>query len=128
MQQVETAYDDASNLIAQVTRDRFHDATGIGELTDPNGAQPKARVSYMAYWSNAIGRQIATANYGTNGAQPWTRPTTIPASSDLVLVNSTEYNDRGEVDATVDPNGIVTKQQYDHAGRLTLKIKNYVES
>lgn len=127
MQQMEFAYDDASNQIGQVTRDRFHDATGTGELTDPNGAQPKARVSYAALWPDPIGRQVAAASYGTNGAQAWTRPATIPESSDLVLVSRTEYNDRGEVISTTDAKGIVTKQEYDDAGRLTQKIENYVE-
>jgi YD repeat-containing protein len=60
-----------------------------------------------------------------NGAEAWTRPATIPDRSDLVLVNSTEYNARGEMSATTDPNGIVTGQEYDDSGRMMTKIENH---
>ncbi len=73
MRQVEYAYDAASHVTSETTRDRFHDATGTGALTTPGGSQPKARVSYIGKWlsyiTNAggtINRQKAAADYGTN--------------------------------------------------------------
>jgi hypothetical protein len=38
LEQVETAYDDASNVIQTTTRQRFHNATGVGPLTYPGGS------------------------------------------------------------------------------------------
>jgi hypothetical protein len=81
MQQSETTYDNGSNAILQLIRDRFHDATGYGELTDPGGAQPKARVAYVATWPDALGRPVNTADYGTNSGSVLARPSTAPARS-----------------------------------------------
>lgn len=125
-EQMENAYDGASNLILLTSRSRFHDATGTGELTDPNGAQPKARVSYVAMWPDALGRQHHTANYGTNHGASLTRPVKAPQRSNKVLVTTTEYNDRGEVVMTTDPKGTVTQFGYDGAGRRIQAIENYV--
>src|SRR5262249_8850421 len=50
LEQVETAYDGASNIIQVTTRQRYHNATGTGELGSPSSAQPLARVSYAASW------------------------------------------------------------------------------
>lgn len=38
---------------------------------------------------------IALVSVGTNGGVAWTRPATVPARSDLVLVNHTDYNAAG---------------------------------
>ncbi|MBD3331252.1 hypothetical protein GF356_00255, partial [candidate division GN15 bacterium] len=50
VEQTETVYDDAGNVLQTTTRQRFHDATGTGELTTPSGSQPKARVTYQAMY------------------------------------------------------------------------------
>ena len=128
MQQSENTYDDASNLIQQVTRQRFHNATGTGPLTDPDGDEPKARVSYAVSYPDALGRVVASANYGTNGADAFTRPATIPARSDTVLVSSTAYNDAGEAWQTIDPQETENRSEFDDAGRTTKTIENYVAS
>lgn len=128
MQQSENTYDDASNLIQQVTRLRFHNATGTGPLTDPDGDEPKARVSYAVSYPDGLGRVVASANYGTNGADAFTRPDTIPARSDTVLVNSTAYNDAGEAWQTIDPQETENWSEFDDAGRTTKTIENYVAS
>jgi hypothetical protein len=48
-EQVEQGYDAAGNVTQVTRRERFHNATtATGELTTPGGAQPKARVYYMA--------------------------------------------------------------------------------
>ena len=126
-EQMETTFDDAGNAILMVARQRMHDATGTGPLTAPDGDQPKARVSYVAMWYDALGRQTATANYGTNGGTPPTRPDSAPARSDDMLVTSFEYNQRGEAFKTVDPAGRDDRQEFDHAGRLVKNIQNYVD-
>ncbi|MBI1902109.1 MAG: hypothetical protein HYS13_13485 [Planctomycetia bacterium] len=110
--QLETAYDAASNVIQLTMRRRLDSATGTGELTTPDGSQPKARVSYVAVYPDAIGRRQATANYGTNGGASFTRASTIPARSDTVLVDSVEYNDRGEAHKTKDPTAKETRREW----------------
>ena len=49
VEQSETTYDDAGNVLQTTTRQRFHNATGTGELTSPSGSQPKARVTYHGH-------------------------------------------------------------------------------
>jgi len=126
LNQVESAYDAASNLIQTTTRDRFHNATGLGALTTPNGPQPQARVSYVANYPDAIGRMQASANYGTNAAASFIRPATIPASSATVLVSGTAYNSRGEAYQQTDPAGTVNQSVFDDAGRKTQLTENVV--
>jgi RHS repeat-associated protein len=124
--QVENSYDNASNVIEQTTRERFDNATGTGELTSPSGSQPQARVSYVAYWPDALGRALNVADYGTNGATALSRPATAPARSATVLVTSTDYNDRGEADQVTDPKGTINQSTFDDAGRLTKLVENVV--
>jgi hypothetical protein len=102
LQQAEVSYDAASTVIQQLTRARFHDATGTGELNSP-GTEPKARVGYLCFWPDAVGRPKNTADYGTNGGSTLSRPSTAPARSDTVLVTTTDYNDRGEAYQSTDP-------------------------
>lgn len=91
-EQSETVYDAAGNVTFVTSRQRFHDATGTGPLQGPAGVQPKSRDSYVALWYDGIGRQVATANYGTNdNAGPPARPASPPESSDTVLVNRVRY-------------------------------------
>ena len=117
-------YDDAGNSTYISLRQRFDNATGAGALQDPSN-EPKARVSYVANYPDALGRTVATANYGTNGGSAWTRPATIPARSDTVLVSSTVFNDAGEQEESTDPMGTVTRQEFDAAGRMVKLIENY---
>lgn len=126
MEQVENTWDNGGNLIQTVTRQRFHDATGTGELTTPGGAQPKARASYVAPYPDAVGRTQATADYGTNAAASFSRSSTSPARSDTVLVSSTEYDSAGRAWKVTDPKAIENRTEYDAAGRITKTIENYV--
>lgn len=126
LEQSTTTYDDANNSIAVAVYQRFHNATGTGKLNGPSGTQPKARVSYIATWSDGVGRQIASANYGTNGGSSFTRTSTVPARSDDILVTTTEFSDTGNVLETKDPAGTVTRFEYDDVGRETKVIENYV--
>ncbi|MFM7213877.1 MAG: RHS repeat-associated core domain-containing protein [Verrucomicrobiota bacterium] len=126
VEQVENTWDDGGNVIQTVNRQRFHDATSTGELTTPGGTQPKARVSYVASYPDGVGRTQASADYGTNAAASFSRPSTIPARSDTVLVASTEYDMAGRASKVTDPKAIENITAYDAAGRVTKTIENYV--
>ena len=127
VEQVETTYDDAGNVLQTTTRQRFHNATGTGELTSPSGSQPKARVTYQAMYHDQIGRQIAAANYGTYGGATFDRASVVPNRTDTILVTSTEYNDAGQAYKTIDPAGREDRQLFDDAGRVVKTIQNYVD-
>ncbi|HEX7375606.1 MAG TPA: RHS repeat-associated core domain-containing protein [Pirellulales bacterium] len=125
VEQTETLFDAASNSIQTTFRQRFHNATGLGPLTQPGGTQPQARVTYAAMYPDGIGRSQAVADYGTNADVPLTRPDTIPASSTAVHVALTLYNNRGEPYQSIDPMGMVDQTTLDDAGRRTQLIRNY---
>ena len=123
--QVETSYDNASNVVEQLTRERFHDATGTGGLTDPSGSQPKAQVTYVANWPDPLGRIANVGNYGTNQGTALSRPDTVPTRSDTVLITTVAYNSAGRAYQTTDPLGKVNQSAFDAMGRVTQLIENY---
>lgn len=129
LEQTETDYDDVSNVIQRTTRQRYHDAPAsqTGELKNPS-TTPKARVTYVATYPDAIGREQATANYGTNGGSSLSRSSTIPDRSDDILVSSMSFDDAGNESTSTDPAGMVVKMEYDDLGRETKKISNYIQS
>ena len=120
-------WDNGGNLIRTTAKERFDAATGNGPLNSPT-AEPRARISYIAFYPDALGREQARADYGTNGAAAWTRPATMPARSDTVLVTSTSYNAAGNVSATIDPDARETRPTFDAADRLTILVENYQAS
>ncbi len=101
----------------------FQRNNGDTTTTGPLGAYPNARVSYTAFWQDGIGRQIASADYGTNN--PGTLPLTPPPSTASVLVNQIAYNARGEAFLTTDPAGMMVRTDSDDAGRQIRMIQNY---
>jgi RHS repeat-associated protein len=127
--QVEYTFDPAGNAVLAVTRERYHNAVAsqTGSLNDPSTA-PKARVTYVAFFHDPLGRVIATADYGTNGGTALTRPATTPARSDNVLVTTFTYDTSGNLTTITDPAGRVTDIQYDALGREIERILNYVGS
>jgi RHS repeat-associated protein len=129
LEQVESAFDEASNLIQTTTRQRYHNASGLGALGLPTGTQPLARVTYTAIYPDAIGRVQAGADYGTNGGIVLARPAIIPARSDTVLVSSSQFDaDSGDLASTTDPAGKTIQFSYDHVGREVKRILNYAGS
>jgi YD repeat-containing protein len=92
------------------------------------GSAPKARVTYAAEYADPLGRSIASADWGTAGGSGWSRPATIPTSSDTILVSRTGYNSAGEAFQVFDPAGKEDRTDYDAAGRRTELIENYVDS
>jgi len=128
LEQTEIGYDAASNVVQTTQRQRYHNATGTGELGTPSSTQPKARVTSQASWQDLVGRLVASANYGTNGGSSLSRPSTIPDRSDDVLVTSVACDEAGQVESQTNPGGIKTCLEYDAAGRQTKQILNCVVS
>lgn len=125
MEQMETVYDVASNVIQSTTRQRYHNAPAnqTGELQNP-GTTPKARVTYGAMYPDALGRQSASANYGTNGGTALSRSSTIPTRSDTILVTSLDYDAAGNQSASTDAAGMTTCFGYDAVGREVQRVMN----
>jgi len=128
LEQTELSYDAASNVIETTQRQRYHNATGTGELGTPSSTQPKARVTYQGNWQDPIGRTVAAANYGTNGGSSLTRPNAVPERSDDVLVTSMEYDDAGQIESRVNPGGIKTCLEYDAVARPVKQILNCIDA
>ncbi|HEY1603571.1 MAG TPA: hypothetical protein VGG64_28480, partial [Pirellulales bacterium] len=124
-EQTLTGYDPAGNAIELDFYQRNHNATGNGPLSATyTGTQPLARTSYVASYFDGVGREVATANYG-NGNQQFTRPATIPVSSDTVLVTTYAYDDAGSQFQTTDPAGSITQQTFDALVQVLSTISNY---
>lgn len=121
LEQIESVYDNAGHIvsISRSARGPNHSRTTLGRLSD-------ARTTYQAFWYDGIGRLNARANYGTAGGQgqAWVRPDIAPMSSGTALVSRVIYNDRGQVDYTIDPAGHTMRFTFDDAGRLTQKVEN----
>lgn len=124
LEQTENTWDAAGNLILVTQRQRFEDATGTGVLQGPDDAQPRARATYQAQWQDGIGRTLASADYGTNGGAPLTRPALTPEGSDTVLITRTQFAGDGEPNASTTPDGTRTRRENDRLGRLIKLIEN----
>jgi RHS repeat-associated protein len=123
MEQQEFSWDQGSNLRGTITRLRFDTATGNGELEKP-GTAPEARASYVASYPDALGRVIATADYGAAASATWTRPATVPDRSDTVLVNSTVFDGAGNATEFFNPDAVKTTRTYDDSDRLITLVEN----
>jgi len=100
LEQKEFTYDANGNVIETVDRQRFDNATGTGVLGTPTSGIG-ARVSYMGYYYDLAGRQIASVDVGTNGGTAWTMPSTPPSSSSTALVTTTSYSTDAVQDVTL---------------------------
>ena len=63
LEQMEFSYDAAGSVVETVIRRRYHNAPDnqTGPLEDPS-TTPKARVTYIVSYPDALGRIIATAD------------------------------------------------------------------
>lgn len=124
-QQSEMTYDKVGNPILAANVERMVSQSGTGELKI--AAAPKGRYQFTASWFDPMGRQIATADYGTNGDAALTRPAVVPTRSDNVLVTETFYDaNTGRAYRSVDPAGKDHRTFFDALGRTTKTIANYV--
>ncbi|TWT55957.1 RHS repeat-associated core domain-containing protein [Allorhodopirellula solitaria] len=128
LSQTDLAYDNAGNTIQTSTRQRYHNAPAsqTGVLGSP-AATPNARVVYSASYPDALGRMIASAEYGTNGGTALTRSATIPSSSDTTLISQQVFDNAGRLRDTTDRAGKISRTIYDAASRQTEKIDNVVD-
>lgn len=125
------AYDDSGDVIIEESLTTFDNASNVLYVTSKqrNTDASTFRSTYTASWYDGVDRPIATAAYGTNGGSSFTRPTTTPTRSDDVLVTSTEYDSAtGEAFKTTDPKALVTKREFDDAGRTIKVIENFVQN
>ncbi len=127
LSQTETQYDANGNPILTITKERFHDETATGELGNATTA-PKARVSYVAQYYDLADRLTASVDVGTNGGVPYTRPATVPARSDTVLISSNAYSPAGWVATVTDPREIQFQTFYDNLGRPTKTVEAFAGS
>jgi RHS repeat-associated protein len=125
LEQTEYSYDAAGNVILATYRERFHDASTAttGSLGTPTTGIP-ARVSYVASYFDAANRLTATVNVGTNAGQVYSRPATVPARSDTVLVTSYSYDAAGQLRDVTDPAAVTSRTLYDALGRTKATIAN----
>ena len=114
-------YDANGNLIQSTQYKRNPVASGTGALTSS-----ATRVSTAGSWHDGIGRQVATANYGT-GTLDRTTQQTIPSCTDSVLVTLTEYDSYGRAYSVTDPMGRVSLTEFDSLSRTVKVIENYVD-
>jgi RHS repeat-associated protein len=121
--QNEWVYDDGGSITQWTKRERFHDATGTGDLKTVL-TEPKARVSYVAYYPDPLGRTVAQVDFGTNAAVTFIRPQTAPEETETVLVTRREFGPDGSVTRTIDARGIATRVAQDAAGRIVRVIEN----
>ncbi|MBN8624754.1 MAG: RHS repeat protein, partial [Planctomycetes bacterium] len=120
------AFDDAGNRLQVASFQRFHNAAGNGVLNFPySGTQPLSRVSYTAAWFDGISRIVADADYGTNGNVAFTRPATVPARSDEILVTTYGYDAAGIRFQFIDPMGVESRQTFNALGKVLSRIGNY---
>lgn len=127
--QVISAYDGAANLIQTTDYRRYDNETQNGVLYppfDPDSSHAKARTTYLAQWYDGSGRQIGSADFGTNAGQPFERPEIVPDRSDNVLVSTSDYDAAGNAFRTIDSDGRESRRVYDAAGRSVLSVANYV--
>ncbi|MBX9622457.1 MAG: RHS repeat protein [Gemmataceae bacterium] len=122
--QTEYAYDAAGTLLKTTARERVHGETATGALGTATTA-PKARVTYAGYYYDPAGRVTDVVDVGTNGGAAWTRPATVPARSDTVLVTSTAYDAAGNPADVTGPDGAVARGTFDLLGRTLTATAAY---
>lgn len=134
LEQKEISYDAAGNVVYILGRQRFHNASGTGELANPT-IEPRARLDHTAFYNDPVARPIAKAYYGSYGGNSFSRSSTIPSRSDTILVNTTEYTWsqlnsgeaflRAETIVDKDPKNIEQRKKRDSARRLVSVVDDF---
>ena len=122
--QVESEFNDANQVVARLSMSRFDDTAGTGSLQGPSAVERCSRNSYLAIYNDPVGRNRFTANFGTNGGSVWARPSLHPSPSDTILVTEQRYAVDGLISSSIDPQGTVTEEQRDQAGRRIQMTEN----
>jgi RHS repeat-associated protein len=97
-------------------------------LVDYSGNKIKGRAQISVTFYDALERPIETVAYGTYNGSNFDRDSfSAPVTrTDDALVMTRTYNDNGTLKEVTDPKGLVTRTEYDAAGRRTAEIRNYV--
>ena len=131
LEQTLTSYDPFGNPIVITRRQRFDNdpttSAGDGDLLGPSGGNLASRDYYSADYYDAANRLTDSVDVGTNGGSAWTRPASVPAGSDTVLVTHTDYDPASFVLDTIGPRGVDpthsiydrTRYTHDMLGRTT---------
>ena len=132
LEQAQTDFDEASNVVQTDAYRRFHTAatsgsSAQGALEGPSDPNRPARISFVVMYPDGIARTVNTADYGTNGDASSLSPLpNCPARSPTVLVTTVVFNNRGEPYQTIDPAGTTNQTTLDNAARRTQLIQNLV--
>jgi uncharacterized delta-60 repeat protein/RHS repeat-associated protein len=101
LEQVENTYDSDGNVILQIDRQRYHDATATGALGTPTSGTA-ARVYYSESYYDAANRPITSVNLGTNNAAAMTAPhPTIPTRSIASSTTDSSGTNHTLIDSTL---------------------------
>jgi RHS repeat-associated protein len=125
LEQSEITFDSNGHVIQIIHKARFHDEVATGSLNSPATA-PKCRRSYTTAYFDIADRLTAQVDVGTNAGAAYTRPGSVPARSNTVLVTSYAYTSAGFVDTVTDPRGQILKSFYDMMGRGKRRVEAYV--
>jgi RHS repeat-associated protein len=154
IEQSKYSYDDAGNVWLARHFSRWDTASATGELNDPAGDDPQARVTYAVSWFDVLGRTTKTVNYGTHEYLPSTNPIidektddlnpamsgtqtytstgvgAIPApnTSDSYIVSDYSFNvtdSSGRYFQVTANNGAVGRTYVDDLGRTIRTVENY---
>ena len=139
LEESQSLYDpDSDDLLMSLLVQREHDDFGGGATTgalDTNAdaddllvtaANLAGRPEITAFWYDRFGRQTDQVSYGTYGGSNFDRDgLSAPARSDTALRTSYSYATDGTLQDMTDPRALVTRQEYDEAGRQTKVIRNY---
>jgi len=139
LEQMLYQYDQNGNVRLVTTKQRNHDSTVLGDLSDGD-----ARISFVGNWYDGTDRLVGTVNYGNNGNnQVANNSTGRDIADDLVqssppgidstavngwdrwLVSTNQYDAAGNLAITVDPRNIWTRTYYDALGRKIWVIEAY---
>ncbi len=131
LSQTDMTYDADGNEILSADHERLpgdpQTGTGstgaLGNATGTGG--PAANIYYTAMYYDDADRQTASVNAGTNGGTAYTRPSSVPSSTDTTLVTSTAYGADGLASIVTDPRGIENLTTYDLLGQTTGTIAAY---
>ena len=80
-----------------------------------SGTQPQARVSYVAYWFDEVGRLHRRGPLRNQRRCVARTPERRPAHSDSVLVPTTQYDSSGQAYQTIHPAGQEDRRFFDAA-------------
>jgi YD repeat-containing protein len=141
VEQSETQYITDTNLADLSThRVRAHDVAAgqTGDLTGLSSASTKSIATFNGMYYDDAGRPIRSVAFGTTqstfkggGTAPTITQASPPddtTSPTTQLVSATTYNNRGQVDISINPEGDETRFLYDDMGRQYATIENYVNA